>query len=167
MNVDDIVIALSECAPEFFSEGDADSYSSLRAVRENNLAPANPDDMRLRRLAAHVRSDDVHMMTEPAGFTREEVNVLADATEMRIVVLRYQRDSERTRECGSSYRQRGCRYKVERRGQVASSRRGKHEPRRDAQRERGTASTTRNPARSRGKTLSIEVRRHARHKFRS
>jgi hypothetical protein len=41
-----------------------------------------------------VRRDDVDVMSTTPRFAREEVYVLADAPEMRIVVLRDEGDSE-------------------------------------------------------------------------
>ena len=45
--------------------------------------------------ARNVRRDDVDVMPAPACLAGEEVHVLADAAEVRIVVLRDQRDAQR------------------------------------------------------------------------
>jgi hypothetical protein len=52
--------------------------------------------VRLRLCSPDTRRDDVDVMPAPARFTCEEVHVLTDAAEMRIVVLRHQRDAEAT-----------------------------------------------------------------------
>ena len=43
-----------------------------------------------------LRRDDVDVMAATARFAGEEMDVLADATQVRIVVLRDQRDAQRT-----------------------------------------------------------------------
>jgi hypothetical protein len=42
-----------------------------------------------------VRRDDVDVVSATARFAREEMDVLANATQMRIVVLGHQRDAQR------------------------------------------------------------------------
>ena len=54
--------------------------------------------------ARHVGGDDVDLMSVSARFAREEMHVLADATEMRIVVLGDERDPERFCEISSCRR---------------------------------------------------------------
>ena len=51
--------------------------------------------MRLLLSAGNVRRDDVDVMPATTCLAREEVHVLADAAQVRIVVLRDQRDAER------------------------------------------------------------------------
>jgi hypothetical protein len=42
-----------------------------------------------------MRGDDIDVVSPSSSFTREEMDVLADAAEMRIVVLRNKGDTER------------------------------------------------------------------------
>jgi hypothetical protein len=51
--------------------------------------------VRLRLGVGDVRGDDVDVVSTPAGFAGEEVNVLANAAEVRIVVLRDQGNAKR------------------------------------------------------------------------
>ena len=54
-----------------------------------------PNDVRLMLGARDVRRDDVDVMPATTRFAREEMNVLADPAQVRIVVLRDQRDAKR------------------------------------------------------------------------
>jgi hypothetical protein len=54
------------------------------------------NDVRLLFGAGNVRRDDVHVVPATTSFAREEMHVLADAAEMRIVVLGHQRNAQRS-----------------------------------------------------------------------
>ena len=50
--------------------------------------------MGLRLCSRYVRRDDVYVMTAPPRLASEEMDVLANATEVGIVILRHQCDAE-------------------------------------------------------------------------
>ena len=74
---------------------EADRDARLGAVGVHRLAASEADDVRLRLGAGNVRRDDVDVMSAAARFAGEEVHVLADAAQVRIVVLGDERDAQR------------------------------------------------------------------------
>ena len=87
MDVNDVVVSALERVAKLFLEIPAERHSSLRAVEVHGLAASNADDVRLVDSTFEIRSDDVYVMAKSPRFTREKVNVLADAAEVWIVVL--------------------------------------------------------------------------------
>jgi hypothetical protein len=67
----------------------------LGAVGIYRLAATQPDDVRLFLGPRNMGRDDVDVMAAAAGLAGEEVDVLADPAEVRIVVLRDQRNTQR------------------------------------------------------------------------
>src|SRR5690242_16483236 len=113
MNVNDVILSAPEDLLELFLEIDADRESSVGAMNENWLAAPQSNDVRIGGAAFDGRRDDVDVMTEAAGLARKEVHMLANAAEMRIVILGDQCNPERPRECRRLSRQRRCREQVE------------------------------------------------------
>ena len=90
----DIVRAIAENISHLSPQGMSDGDSRERAVAIDGHAV--PDTNHIGRVASarEVRRDDVHVMPAKACFAREEMDVLADSTEVRIVVLRDLGDSK-------------------------------------------------------------------------
>jgi hypothetical protein len=95
MDVDDVVSSLAKHAPEIAAKMPAQRDAGLRSVGVDWLAPTEPNDVRLLLGPRNVRRDDVDVVAAPAGFPGKEVDVLADAAEVRVVVLGDQRDTQR------------------------------------------------------------------------
>src|SRR2546423_6150792 len=113
MYVNDVVLAQTEHPLQIFSQLPAPCKSRLRSVGVYRLALPNPNDVGLVPRARNVGRDDVHLMSVSPRFAREEVDVLADAAQVWVVVLCDERDSERTRSADASHRQRSCRHQLE------------------------------------------------------
>ncbi len=94
MDVDDVVLPVAEDSPHLLPERHADRDARLRAVGVDRLAASDADDSALVPRSRDVRRDDVDVVSALARFLREEVDVLADAAEVRIVVLRNERDAQ-------------------------------------------------------------------------
>ena len=101
VHVDDVILTTMQRPPKLFAHRHAECYSCLRSVEVNRLAMANPHHVRLILGTLEARGDDVNLMSPAASLSGEEMDVLADATEMRIVVLGNERDSQRPRELRS------------------------------------------------------------------
>ena len=104
--------------------------------------------------ARDVRRDDVDVVSAPTRFAGEEVDVLADAAEVRIVVLRDQRDAQRCARRATSGRvgrfgSAGRRCSAALLGRWIQER---HVRRRGGRSGRGMGSTRRSRARSRDRT---------------
>jgi len=95
MEVNDVVLAKAENAAQVFSELESPGESGLRPVRVHGLALADSDDVLLGPGTRDVRGDDVDLMAVASRLAREEVNVLADAAEVWIVVLGNEGDTKR------------------------------------------------------------------------
>ena len=93
--MNDVVLASLERSSQLSSQTEPDCNSRLRAVAIDRLAAPKPNDVRLRLRTRNVGGDDVDVMAAPPRFAREEVHMLADATEMRIVVLGDERNAKR------------------------------------------------------------------------
>ena len=100
MHVNDVVAAFAQNSPDIAAQIPAERNACLRSVRVDGLAPADADDVRLLLSARNVRCDDVDMVPATPRFSREKMNVLANPAQMRVVVLRHQRDAERSRVAG-------------------------------------------------------------------
>src|SRR3954468_9066937 len=105
VDVDYVVLAETENASQVLSQLQPPGKSGLRAVCIDRLALTDPDYMGLGPGAGNIRRDDVDVMSVAPRFSREEMNVLADAAKMRIVVLRNECDAERTRMLDPRHRQ--------------------------------------------------------------
>src|SRR6185312_1231837 len=97
VNVDDIVASLAQDPPHVLPERQADRDAGLRAVGVDRLAPSNPDDTVFRDRAWKIGGYDVDVMAKFSGFTRKKMDMLADATQVRVVILGYQRDPQGAR----------------------------------------------------------------------
>jgi hypothetical protein len=97
MNVDDVVLSKTKNALEIFSQLESPGEAGLRSIRVYRLTFADANYVRLVAGAGNVRRDDVHLVAVASCLPRKEMHVFADAAEVRIVILRYQRDSERAR----------------------------------------------------------------------
>ena len=95
MDVNDVVAALLQHPADFLSEVPAEGDSRLRSVAVDRLAATDADDVRLLLGARNVRGDDVDMMSAATSLAGEEMNVFADPTQVRVVVLRDQRNPQR------------------------------------------------------------------------
>jgi hypothetical protein len=94
MDVDDVVLAVPKHAPHVAPKMPAKGDARLGAVGVHRLASADADDVRLLLGARDVRRDHIDVVATPAGFTGKKMDVLADAAEVRIVILRHQRDTQ-------------------------------------------------------------------------
>ena len=94
MDVHDIIRPVTQdianLAPQRTPNGDARQRAI--AVDGDTLPDAN--DIRRIDRSGKIRGDDVNVMAAQPRLTREEVNVLADSAEVRIVILRDLSDSE-------------------------------------------------------------------------
>ena len=113
MDMHDVVLSAPQHVSQLLAEVEPDGHPRLRAVEVDRLARADADDVRLGVGAFEVRRDDVDVMTEPARFAREEMDVLADAAEVRIVVLGDERDTEWTRETAAPRGSAGGRRQIQ------------------------------------------------------
>jgi hypothetical protein len=106
MNVNDVVLAEAENAPQVFSELEPPREARLRSIGVDRLTLPDAYDVGLVTRARDVRGDNVDVMSVAARFAGDDVHVLADAAEVRIVVLGDERDSERTRMLHVCHRER-------------------------------------------------------------
>jgi len=113
----------------FLADSHAHSEPRLRPVEINGLASSDANYVRLLLRAFEIRRDNVDVMTAPPRFAREEMHVLADSTEMRIVVLGDESDSERSRKLRRRERLPYGRAETNRGRQVVKPYRGRHERR--------------------------------------
>jgi len=95
MDVNDVVLAKTEDTSQRLAQLEAPGESRLRAIRINGLALSDAHDVRLRPRAGNVGRDDIHLVSEAARFAGEEVDVLADAAEVRVVILGDECDAQR------------------------------------------------------------------------
>ena len=95
MNVHDVVATTAQNIAQLLLEIEADREARVRSVEINWLTASDPDDVRIFYAALDVRSDDVDVMAETPGLSREEMHVLADSAEVRIVVLGDECDAKR------------------------------------------------------------------------
>jgi hypothetical protein len=93
--VNDVVPATTQHFTHLPSQAEANRDPRLRSVAVNGLTAAKPDDVRLFLRARNVRGDDIDVMTAPARLASKEMHVLTNAAEVRIVILRHQRDAQR------------------------------------------------------------------------
>jgi hypothetical protein len=93
VNVNDVIVSSPQDLTKLFPQRKADGYSPLRAVGPDGLTVSNSNHVRLGAGTGHVGGDDVHVMTKPTGFASEEVHMFANAAEVRVVVLGYERNS--------------------------------------------------------------------------
>src|SRR3954469_1831358 len=113
MHVDDVVLPETEDAAQGFPKLDAPGKARLRSVRIYRLTLADANDMRLLSGAGNIRRDDVDLVSVPPRLSGEEVHVLADSAEMRIVVLGDERDAQRPRVLDMRRRQRASRHQLQ------------------------------------------------------
>ena len=106
MNVNDVVLPQAEYAAQIFSELEPPREARLRSVGVDRLALPDANDMELVARARNVRGDDVDVMPVATRLAGEEVHVLADPAEVRVVVLGDKCDPERTRMLHVSHRER-------------------------------------------------------------
>jgi hypothetical protein len=92
--VNDVVLTAPKNSAYLPSQTQTDRNSSLRSVAVDRLAPAKANHIRLRLSTGDVRCDDIYVMSPSSSLAGEEMHVLADPTQMRIVVLRYERDAK-------------------------------------------------------------------------
>src|SRR5207253_1762236 len=90
VNVNDVVLPQAKNALQVLSELESPGKSCLRSVRINRLTLADANDVHLGPSARNLRGDDVDLMPVTSRLTREEVYVLADSTQVRVVVLRHE-----------------------------------------------------------------------------
>ena len=143
MNVDEIVPSAAKSLPHFLAQSQAERDPGLRSVKVDRLAVAKPDYMRPFFSTFDPRSDDVDVMATASRLAREEMNVLADSTEVRIVVLGDQRDSERARKKRRRHRRVNRRRKSNLPREVVTAQRERHERRLGARSARGMESRRR------------------------
>ena len=96
MYVEDVIRSLTQHASQLTAKGDTERDASLRIVGVDRLAAADPNHTIRRSGARQIRRDDVDVMPAPTCLPGEEVHVLAHAAQVRIVVLRHQRDAQGT-----------------------------------------------------------------------
>ena len=106
MDVNDVVLSKAEHPLQSFAELETPCKSSLGSIGVDGLALADPNDVRLVPRARNVGRDDVHLVSVSTRLAREEVYVLANAAQVRIVILRDERDSERARVLNVRHRER-------------------------------------------------------------
>ena len=94
MDVHDIVTSPPKHMAHLTPQSEPNGYARLRSVAVDRLTSAKPNDVWLFLRALDVRRDDVDVMSATTGLASEEMHVLADTPEVRIVVLRHQRDAE-------------------------------------------------------------------------
>lgn len=94
MDVKDVIPAQAQRLSHLPADGSADGDACLRLVEVDRLAPADPDHVRLPDGAGQIGRDDVDVMPSGPRFTRKEMHVLANATEVRVVVLRDDTDAK-------------------------------------------------------------------------
>ena len=95
MYVDDDVSSLLQHTTDFLPKIPAERDAGLRTVAVNWLAATDANDVRLRLSSRNVRRDDVDMVTAATSLASEEMNVLADPSQVGIVVFRHQRYPQR------------------------------------------------------------------------
>ena len=111
--MNDVVLAEAEHAPKFLPQLEAPREARLRSVGVDRLALSDANDVLFFARTGDVRRDYVDMVAVPARFAREEMHVLTDAAEVRIVVLRHQRDAQRTRVLMARHRERSRRHQLD------------------------------------------------------
>src|SRR4051812_1982050 len=161
MDMHNVVAAAAENVTHLSPQSHANRDASLRSIAVDWLAPADPDYVRLLLRAGDVGGDDVHMVAAAASLAREEVHVLADPPEVRIVILRDQGDPEGTiipndrkvRELGKGRMSKGAGIPE---GEIQE----RHGLRRGGRLGRGRESTRRNPSRSYDRTSRSAAHRH-------
>src|SRR5688572_19755757 len=93
VHVHDVVLARAQDAthitPERSSYGDA----PLRSIDIKRNAPADPNDAGPGCGTGNMGRDDVDVVSQTPGFAREKMDVFAHAPQVRIVVLRDERDA--------------------------------------------------------------------------
>jgi hypothetical protein len=95
VDVNDVVPALAKHATHVAPQMPTQRDAGLGAVGIHRLAATQPDDVRLFLRPWNMRRNDVDVMAAPAGLASKEVDVLADAAKVRVVVLRNQRNTQR------------------------------------------------------------------------
>jgi hypothetical protein len=95
MDVYDIVPAAAQNVTQLSPQSEANGDAGLRSIAVDRLTAPETDDVRLLLGTRNVRGDDVDVMSAPASFARKEMDVLANAAEVRVVVLRDESDPER------------------------------------------------------------------------
>ena len=92
----DIVFTASQRLANVAAQPPSDGQASVRSVRVEGDTSTETDNPWFVVCAVQVRRDDVDVMTARARFLGEEVHVLADPSNVRVVVLlRHERDAER------------------------------------------------------------------------
>src|SRR4051794_36958645 len=94
MDVHEVVRALAQDIAHLASQRATNRYARQRAIAVDGHTPPDANHVRGIDRSGKVRGDDVDVMAAKPRLTREEVNVLTDSAEVRIVVLRYLSDSE-------------------------------------------------------------------------
>ena len=83
----DVVLSARKDLLELPRESNTDGHSCLRSIRVNRLASSETNDVRRFSPALDIRGDDVYMMAKLPRFAGEEMHMLYDSTQMRVVVL--------------------------------------------------------------------------------
>lgn len=87
MNVDYVVLPKTKDLAQLLSQLESPRKARLRSIGVNRLTLADANDVHLVARARNVRRDYVDLVTVTARFAREEMNVLADAAQVRVVIL--------------------------------------------------------------------------------
>jgi hypothetical protein len=97
VHVDDVILPKAEDALEMLPQLEPPGEAGLGAIRVYRLAFSNSNYMRLWSRAGNIRRDDINLVSIPTRLAREEVDVLTDPAEVRIIVFGDQRDPQRPR----------------------------------------------------------------------
>ena len=102
----DIVFAAPQRFPNVTAESPPNSKACVRSVCVERDTSTETNHAWFVVCAIEVRRDDVDVVTSRARLPGEEVHMLADPSNVRVVVLRHQRDAERSKPGHPRLRQR-------------------------------------------------------------